>query len=236
MILALYSDQVIAENAPMDRRLAEIVGQRGEHIGYISSGPDPDRSFFREKAAYYAAHGLTLEPFIDLDAVVPDDLERLFSCNAIHLSGGHTGHFLYRLRKAQVLERLRSWALDDGILIGTSAGAILMTPRIAVDAFFLGQQPSDITDGEALDLVPFEYFPHLNEDESFLPKLLRYSETTPNRIVACRDGEGLIVHSDGVEIFGKPLLIHRGAADVISLDRLDALMSRSQSRAAPKTI
>ena len=224
MILALYSDQVIAENAPMDRRLAEIVRQRGEHIGYISSGPDPDRSFFKEKAAYYAEHGLTLDPFIDLDAVVPEDLERLFSCNAIHLSGGHTGHFLQRLHNANVFERLRSWALDDGILIGTSAGAILMTPTIAVDAFFLGQQPSDIIDGEALDLVPFEYFPHLNEDESFLPKLLRYSEMISHPVVACRDGEGLIVHNDGVEIFGKPLLIHRGAADVISLDKLDALM------------
>ena len=156
--------------------------------------------------------------------MVPEDVERLFSSNAIHLSGGHTGHFLQRLRNANVFERLRSWALDDGILIGTSAGAILMTPTIAVDAFFLGQQPSDITDGEALDLVPFEYFPHLNEDESFLPKLLRYSETITHRIVACRDGEGLIVHSDGVEIFGKPLMIFQGSADVISLERLDALM------------
>lgn len=224
MILALYSDQVIAENAPMDRRLAEIVRQRGNHIGYVSSGPDPDRQFFNEKAAYYAAHGLKLDPFIDLDNIVSDDLERLFSCNAIHLSGGHTGHFLQRLRNADVFERLRVWTLDDGILIGTSAGAILMTPTIAVDAFFLGQQPAEITDGEALNLVPCEYFPHLNEDERYLPALLRYSETITNRIVACRDGEGLIVHKDGVEIFGKPLLIFRGSADVVSLDGLDALM------------
>ena len=224
MILALYSDQVIAENAPMDRRLAEIVRQRGDHIGYVSSGPDPDRHFINEKVAYYAEYGLKLDPFIDLDDIVPDDLERLFSCNAIHLSGGHTGHFLQRLRNADVLERLRAWTRDDGILIGTSAGAILMTPTIAVDAFFLGQQPEDITDGEALDLVPFEYFPHLNEDERFLPALLRYSETITNHIVACRDGEGLIVHKDGVEIFGKPLLIFRGSADVVSLDGLDAMM------------
>ncbi|MFP3520862.1 hypothetical protein SB766_32245, partial [Pseudomonas sp. SIMBA_077] len=70
----------------------------------------------------------------------------------------------------------------------------------------------------------FEYFPHLNEDERFLPALLCYSETITNRIVACRDGEGLIVHKDGVEIFGKPLLIFRGSADVVSLDGLDALM------------
>jgi dipeptidase E len=230
MNLALYSDQVIAENAPMDRRLAEIVRKRGDRIGYISSGPDPDRHFFNEKVAYYAKRGLKLDPFIDLDDVVADDLDQLFSCNAIHLSGGHTGHFLQRLRKADVLERLRSFALDDGILIGTSAGAILMTPTIALDALFLGQQPADITDGDALDLVPFEYFPHLNEDERFLPALLRYSETITNPVVACRDGEGLIVGNGTVEIFGAPLLVSGGSAEVATLRVLVDLVVSHRTR------
>lgn len=221
MILALYSDQVIAENAPMDRRLAEIVAQRGDRIGYISSGPDPDRRFYNEKARYYAQYGLTLDPFIDLDHASRGDIDSLFTCNAIHLSGGHTGHFLQRLRRADLLGRLRSFALDDGILIGTSAGAILMTPTIAVDAFFLGQQPADITDGEALDLVPFEYFPHLNEDDRYLPALLGYSESITTPIVACRDGEGLIVEDNSVHVFGRPVLIRSGAVELFDPARLE---------------
>jgi dipeptidase E len=40
MITALYSDQVIAENAPMDRRLAALILSRGNRVGYITSGPD----------------------------------------------------------------------------------------------------------------------------------------------------------------------------------------------------
>ncbi|MBB4505251.1 dipeptidase E [Rhizobium leguminosarum] len=43
MITALYSDQVIAENAPMDRQLAALVLARGNRIGYIASSPDPPR-------------------------------------------------------------------------------------------------------------------------------------------------------------------------------------------------
>ena len=91
MITALYSDQVIAENAPMDRQLAALVRARGNRIGYIASGPDPQRAFFDEKQRYYAKYGLVLDLFVDLDALSGDEeINRLFSCDAIHLSGGHT--------------------------------------------------------------------------------------------------------------------------------------------------
>lgn len=176
MITALYSDQVIA---PMDRRLAALVLSRGNRIGYIASGPDTQRGFFDEKQRYYAKYGLVLDLFVDLDALSGDEeINRLFSCDAIHLSGGHTGDFLRRLRQSGMLDKLRSWALDDGILVGTSAGAILMTPTIAVDALFSGGSPDAVQDGAALDLLPFEFFPHLNDDPGYLSALLRYSETT----------------------------------------------------------
>ncbi|MGO8477532.1 hypothetical protein ACC739_36830, partial [Rhizobium ruizarguesonis] len=47
-----------------------------------------------------------------------EEISRLFSCNAIHLSGGHTGYFLRRLRQSDMLDKLSAWALDDGILVG----------------------------------------------------------------------------------------------------------------------
>ncbi|MFB2602880.1 peptidase E, partial [Rhizobium phaseoli] len=108
MITALYSDQLIAENAPMDRRLAALILSRGNRIGYIASAPEPQREFFDEKRQYYLNYGLSLDPFVDLDALAGDDeIGRLFSCKAIHLTGGHTGDFLKRLRQSGMLERLR---------------------------------------------------------------------------------------------------------------------------------
>lgn len=174
MITALYSDQVIAENTPMDRRLAELVLSRGNRIGYISSGPDPKRAFFSEKSRYYARYGLSLDPFVDLDVRLGEaEIAQLFACDAIHLSGGHTGDFLTRLQQSGMLGWLRNWVLSGGILIGTSAGAILMTPTIAVDALFWGGSPDAVGDGGALDLLLFEFFPHLNDDPAYLPALLR---------------------------------------------------------------
>ncbi|MBB2820212.1 UNVERIFIED_ORG: hypothetical protein GGD59_003476 [Rhizobium esperanzae] len=79
MITALYSDQLIAENAPMDRRLAALILSRGNRIGYIASAPEPQREFFDEKRQYYLNYGLSLDPFVDLDALAGDDeIGRLF--------------------------------------------------------------------------------------------------------------------------------------------------------------
>ncbi|MBY3119748.1 MULTISPECIES: Type 1 glutamine amidotransferase-like domain-containing protein [Rhizobium] len=228
MITALYSDQFIAENAPMDRRLAALILSRGNRIGYIASGPEPQREFFNEKRRYYRSYGLSLDLFFDLDVLSGDEeIGRLFSCDAIHLSGGHTGDFLRRLRQSGMLDKLRSWALDDGILVGTSAGAILMTPTIAVDALFSGGSPDAVQDGAALDLLPFEFFPHLNDDPGYLSALLRYSETTATPILACRDGEGLILGNGLVEIFGAPLMISDGFAEASDGGRIADLLSRA---------
>ncbi|MBY3334204.1 type 1 glutamine amidotransferase-like domain-containing protein [Rhizobium laguerreae] len=228
MITALYSDQFIAENAPMDRRLAALILSRGNRIGYIASGPEPQREFFNEKRRYYRSYGLSLDLFFDLDVLCGDEeIGRLFSCDAIHLSGGHTGDFLRRLRQSGMLDKLRSWALDDGILVGTSAGAILMTPTIAVDALFSGGSPDAVQDGAALDLLPFEFFPHLNDDPGYLSALLRYSETTATPILACRDGEGLILGNGLVEIFGAPLMISDGFAEASDGGRIADLLSRA---------
>ncbi|NKL09405.1 Type 1 glutamine amidotransferase-like domain-containing protein [Rhizobium leguminosarum] len=228
MITALYSDQVIAENAPMDRRLAALVLARGNCIGYIASGPEPQREFFNEKRRYYRNYGLSLDLFFDLDVISGnEEIGRLFSCSAIHLTGGHTGDFLRRLRQSGMLEKLRAWARDDGIVVGTSAGAILMTPTIAVDALFSGGSPDAVQDGAALDLLPFEFFPHLNGDPGYFSALLRYSETTATPILACRDGEGLILGNGLVEIFGAPLTISGGFAEAADRGRIADLLLRA---------
>lgn len=208
--LALYSDQIIPENSAIDARLIALMQSLGlgTRLGYVPSGPEPSRRFFTERKDYYRRIGLDLSLFHD-----PDDttgMDALLACDAIHLSGGHTASFLARLKRAGMVEPLREWATRGGVLIGTSAGAILMTPTIAVDALFSNGRPEDVKDGEALNLLAFEFFPHLNGRQSLLPDLIRYSKTTPRPIIACNDGDGLIVSAGQVELIGNPLWIADG--------------------------
>jgi dipeptidase E len=213
----LYSDQIIPANAKVDLRLVALMKGRGRRIGYVPSGPEPDQRFYTERRAYYARCGLDLDLFHDLDRPHDADaLAALLACDAIHLSGGDTVAFLARLRKAGMLEKLRAWAGAGGLLIGASAGAILMTPTIAVDALYGDGQPDGTGDNEALALLPFEFFPHLQAKPRYLADLKEYSTRTPRPIIACPDGDGIVVADGIVDCIGDLLWIARGTAEPIS--------------------
>ncbi len=222
--LVLYSDQLFPECSAIDRRLVEMLEALGpgRRIAYVASGPEPDRSFFLAARSHYGRYGLDLALFFDLDEPhSAEDIAALFASDAIHLSGGHTGGFLEPLKRSRMLGPLRNWALSGGILIGVSAGAILMAPTIATDALFIGLRPEDIADGDALDLVPFAFFPHLSDDDTHLPALLRYSTHTAQPIVACNDGDGIVVTGRRVECFGDPVWIAAGSVQTAGDIRLD---------------
>ncbi|MEX0350145.1 MAG: Type 1 glutamine amidotransferase-like domain-containing protein [Paracoccaceae bacterium] len=209
--LVMYSDQIIPENAKIDERLLDLLAERGRRIGYVSSGPEPDRRFYNERQAYYAKLDIDLRVFFDTSASVEEgQLATLFDCDAIHLSGGNTRVFLHLLKINKLLERLAEWAQKGGLLIGTSAGAILMTPTVALDAIFSDDDPWAIRNSKALGIVPFEFFPHLNENSDHLPKLFAYSSQTSRSIAACRDGDGVVVNGDAIESIGDVVWIRNG--------------------------
>lgn len=225
--LILYSDQIVADCSALDNRLVELLKRRGagRQLAYIASGPEPDRSFFRNGQSYYGRYDFDLSLFFDLDEPhAEEEIATLFAYDAIHLSGGHTGDFLERLKRSGMLGPLRDWARSGGVLIGVSAGAILMAPTIATDALFIGRRPEDITDGDALNLVPFEFFPHLSDDATYLPALLRYSMHTARPIVACNDSDGIVVTDGRVECVGNPLWISGGAVRAPHEIKLDGFV------------
>ena len=229
--LAFYSDQIVPKNEAVDERLLATMASNGlgRRIGYIPSGPEPDRRFFRERIAYYARYGLELCIFYDLDEThTRGDEAKLFQCDAIHLSGGHTGGFLARLKRSGLSSHLKNWATDGGLLIGTSAGAIILTPTIATDALFVGNAPEDFMEEAALDLVPFEFFPHLGSRPAFLPDLVRYSRYTARPIIACNDGDGLVVTNGELECIGQPLWIENGEMQLARNMPLSAISTPAQ--------
>jgi dipeptidase E len=224
--LAFYCDQATPDDEAIDHCVLRMLAGRGDgrRIAYLPSGPEPDKRFFLDRVTHYARLGLDLAIFHDVDEPqTPDTLEALFTCDAIHLTGGQTAPFLRRLKRSGMLGPLRDWALAGGILVGTSAGAIILTPTIAVDALFSGGRPEDMADAEALDLVSFEFFPHFDDASGQREELLRYSIKTHRPIVACRDGEGLVVTGGRAECIGTPLWIAGGALAEDAQAKLDSL-------------
>lgn len=200
--LALYSDQACLANRAMDARLLHLIGRRQPTIGYVPSTAYPDPSAFRRKADYYAGIGANLVMSVDprLDAST-GQWSRILACDAIHLSGGNTFLFLAWLRERRVLPLLMRYVAEGGVLIGESAGAILMTPSVTSAVLCGDVRRKDSVDDTALGLVDFTFWPHFNR-EKVRRTQLTLASTLPN-LYACPDGAGVIVDGKAVELFGR---------------------------------
>jgi dipeptidase E len=207
--LALYSDQIISANAKVDQRVMALIGKAHPQIGYIPSAADPTRKYFVPKQAYYAVLGATVGPYCEIDIHYDAGVvSALWECDAIHLSGGPTYHFLYWLRARGLLQPLRDYAANGGVLIGVSAGAIMLTPEIETSAL-CGDVPHEpIDDLRALALTNFAFLPHLNQIVSPELILQTYANQQGYTVYGCRDGDGIIVDGDSIECIGDLVVAH----------------------------
>lgn len=222
--LALYCDQEIPQNYKLNQRLLKFFDKPFPRLGYIPSSSDPERRFFEVRKTYYSALGIDLAIFCELDVnYQPEDVDLLFQCDGIHLSGGNTFHFLYWLKKRNLLADLRKFVERGGVLIGASAGSILMTPEISSTAFckdvpLPGEERMDLS---ALNLVDFAFFPHINSFPNHEEQLVEYSKTHAFPIYGCADGDGIIVDGDKIEFYGSIKKAKKGKLTTINEKRAD---------------
>lgn len=108
-----------------------------------------------------------MEVYFELDVdFSKDTLPALLSCDAVHLSGGNTFYFLRWLRRRAMLPVLRDYVARGGVLIGVSAGAILMTPDVSTSALCGDTFVEEFSDPAALGLVDFQFLPHFEPSEA----------------------------------------------------------------------
>lgn len=203
--LALYSDQDFPANEEMDTRLLRLIGRPQPKIGYIPATSDPERIYFRRKADYYAGIGADLIVYVDpVQDTSEAEWSTLLSCDAIHLSGGNTFSFLSWLQRRRALPLLTRYVSAGGVLIGASAGAILMTPSVESASLCGDTRDEQLMDDAGLGLVDFHFWPHF--DSSIVTReQTKLSSTIPN-LYACPDGSGIIIDGTKVELFGQ---VHR---------------------------
>ncbi|MGH0035062.1 MAG: Type 1 glutamine amidotransferase-like domain-containing protein [Myxococcota bacterium] len=188
---------------------------RMTYVPYTAEGSQPFYARFRRR---YAAFGAT--HFDCVPADTPDAAgaaRRLARSDVVYLSGGNTFVFLAHLRRNGLLGPLRRFVDRGGVLAGLSAGAILMTPDIGLAAW----PPFDRDENEphlrkrhwgALDLVPFEFFPHYRHSARYRRALSGYARRARRPLYACRDGSGLVVEGDRLTVHGDVWLFDgRGA-------------------------
>jgi len=200
--LAFYSDLETESNSLVDERVLEWLPASGT-VGYIPSSPDRARVWFQTCADHYERYGISLKYFGLEDEYDPAKRDELLACDAIHLSGGNTYRFLYWLHTRDLFHALRKYVHEGGVLIGVSAGAILMTPDIRTSSICGDTLYPGLNDFAGLSLVDFAVVPHYDGSESMESAMAEFSRGFPGHVYPLPDGAGIIVDVNSRDFIAK---------------------------------
>lgn len=178
--------------------LKDEISKRGNRIAYISSEPQTgEKSYYLSTIQDYKVidDGIDVDYF-DLSNNFSDgDLNRLVEYGVVYLSGGNTYTFLNSAKKRNLQPILEKILDKGGLLIGASAGSLMMTPTIELAA---SENLISLQDSSGFNFVPFEFFPHYTAEGKGFPS--QYA--TKNTIYLCKDGDGVFVSDRGIKKYG----------------------------------
>lgn len=202
--LVLYSAQETPEDHKVNLEMLRLIGKANPRIAWIPSDFKNNSAWFQSKISYYTQYNATLEEPVQFAAILLEsELQNLFSYDAIHLSGGDTSSFLELLRKHNLIPRIQDFVARGGVLIGQSAGSIIMTPNIFTAYDCGDERPLEPFDHTALGLVDFAFMPHFEPELE--PRCKELALELNLRVYACKDGDGIVVNGDEIKLMGDVL-------------------------------
>lgn len=215
MKLVLYSGGFGRENRELAAKVGELLENHPSPVitfvpGYHEDAGEDFRDFKRN----LKGSGVKKFRCIPVDQPLSQQAEELlFTSDAIFLGGGNTFYILRHLKRRHLLAKFRAYVREGGLLLGLSAGSILMTPNVMtaqVPSLDADENESGLKDLRALGLVPFEFSPHYRASRRVDRELLDHSLRSHRPIYACRDGEGIVVREEKIQFVGNVTVFHRG--------------------------
>ncbi len=136
-------------------------------------------------------------------------VDSLMENDVIILGGGNTFLFQWLLRTHDMLNILNRFVSNGGILIGESAGSIMMSETVEIARFadedIVG---SDNTDG--IGIVDFEMKPHFGSWMKRFSDFVEYSKNSNQDLYCLFDGGYIIVSDDTIIPYGNFILLRKG--------------------------
>ena len=206
--LGLLSNQDTENGKEAIKILLSSCLKSSEPGAFFASQPDPDRFFYGMVQETYKSIGFEIGQYLDFEEGFSlEEFNAALTRPFIHLSGGNTFRFLNSLRNRGIEKRIIEYVNDGGILIGVSAGAMILTPNIE-SAFVCGDENTvDLDDFTGLGLVSFMFDPHSNKQESNIELI----QTKTDLLMASDDDAFLLVN--GKQLFvGTPKLVEHATA------------------------
>jgi len=155
----------------------------------------------------------------------------IMNSDAVYLTGGNTFEFLDYAYHTGLFEMLREFEAGDGVILGDSAGSIILSPNIATALI-----PTTCPDEHNIEMdsyvgmgrIPFHISPHFEPDadvaQNELDELqaLAYVSKIPVKVL--QDGEGFIMAGEAIiHTVGNPIDLAPDIAPDPKLNTADLL-------------
>ena len=199
--ILLYSDFRPDVSKVVDDEMLRLLSGKACKIGYIPSDSDVKRRYFAKVLEHYSVLGISDVVYFDLGEEFDSaNIPALLCSDLIHLSGGDPERFMDLISRRNFGEHLRSFLKRGGVLLGVSAGAMILSRSLgllAIDEPLKsgGKNKSSPKVQGGLRLLDFEFYPHFHGDESTAKKLAHYARTQKTTVYACDDSAGLLVEN-----------------------------------------
>lgn len=196
----------VTDNLQTDllKSLKKEIAKRGNTVAYISSEPqDSDRLYYKSTIQDYShISGDIRVDYFDLSDNFSDEaLAKLLDYGTIYLSGGNTYVFMDFANKRNLYTILKKHLENNGLLVGASAGSIMMTPTIDL-AGFEDENIPNLKNTAGFGFVDFEFCPHFNGKQD-KDRLSEYMREKNNALYTCKDGSGIFYSNGDVKLFGE---------------------------------
>lgn len=146
---------------------------------------------------YFEELGFKEVRFVDMEF---DDPNMLRNFDVIYINGGNTFYLLHHLKKSGADKILKKVA-DKTILVGTSAGAVVLGPDIKIaDRFDDERNVVGLKDFSALSLTDIIVIPHYREE--FENELKDFEKENNCKVTRLKDGQAVVVIGDKIEFVG----------------------------------
>lgn len=156
---------------------------------------------------------------VDLFDFDKQPAEQLLDYDVVVLMGGNPYYLLHSIREHHGEAALRAVA-QKGLLIGWSAGALVLGPTIAlIDRYHPALNFLGLTDLTGLGLTEVQIMPHCNKENP--EKAQEYQRETGGHVICLKDGEGIVLDGEPRKI--EPKL----RVSVAGVDFLNPLIAAS---------
>ncbi|MCR2806637.1 Type 1 glutamine amidotransferase-like domain-containing protein [Paenibacillus soyae] len=131
-----------------------------------TASPKKESNRYAQKARMdFAEMGFRQVDFVDIEFQNPGVLERM---DVVYINGGNPFQLLHYARKSGADAILTALAERNAVLVGVSAGSLLLGPHIRIVSRFTPEMNTpQLTDLSALHLTDHLIFPHYDREDLF---------------------------------------------------------------------